>query len=80
MRFTDHNDGDITVEWRLDYQDLEQVGYALQSAGIGLKGGIVDQGFYDDGTAMLEAAWEAQSREESDTPGLMIGVVDDRGH
>jgi hypothetical protein len=67
MRFTDHKDGYITVEWQLDYKDLEQVGYALQSAGIGLKGKIVDQGFYDDGTALLEAAWEAQEREQEGT-------------
>lgn len=64
MRFTDHRNGHITLEWTLDYQDLEQVGYALRSAGLSLKGVIRDKGFYDDGTAMLEAAWEAQEREK----------------
>ena len=64
MRFTDNNNGTITVEWTLDYKDMEQVGYALQSAGIGPKGEIRDQGFYDDGNELLEAAWQAQEREE----------------
>jgi len=78
MRFTDHKDGYITLEWRLDYKDMEEVGYVLQSAGIGPKGRIRDQGFYDDGTTLLEAAWEAQEREEfGNGPGLRVGVQDD---
>ncbi len=62
MRFTDHKNGDITVQWRLDYKSMEEIGYVLQSAGIGYNGKIRDRGFYDDGTAILEAVWAAQER------------------
>ncbi len=48
----------IQIAW--DIQDANEIGYVLQSAGRGPKGEIRDHGFYDDGTALLEAVWEAE--------------------
>jgi hypothetical protein len=64
MRFDDNSDGTIKVEWTLEYHALEEIGYIVQAAGIGPKGQIRDRGFYDDGTELLEAAWQAQEREQ----------------
>jgi hypothetical protein len=55
---------------------MEEVGYALQRAGLGPKGEIRDRGFYDDGTEILEAVWAFTDDEESDSPGLRISVSD----
>jgi hypothetical protein len=63
MRFTDHRDGYITLEWTLDYGDLEQIGYALRSAGLSPKGELRDKGFYDDGNQLIGAAELAQERD-----------------
>jgi len=76
VRFTDHNDGRITVEWTLDYEEMIEAGYIIQAAGIGSKGETRDRGWYDDGTALFEAGMEAQEQEKfGNEPGLRIGVV-----
>jgi hypothetical protein len=66
----------VTLTWTLPLSDMEEVGYALQRAGLGPKGEIRDRGFYDDGTEILEAVWAFTDDEESDSPGLRISVSD----
>jgi hypothetical protein len=50
----------IAIEMRWEIDDAVEVGYVLQRAGLDKDGVVRDQGFYDDGTIMLEAAWLAQ--------------------
>lgn len=57
--------GRLTITWD-DLIDAREVAYVIQRAGLDDKGHVRDHGFYDDGTAMLEAidAYE-QQREEA---------------
>jgi len=49
----------IAIEW--DIQDAIEIAYVLQSAGLDHKTWKVrDHGFYDDGTALFEAACKAE--------------------
>lgn len=66
----------LTLTWELELYEAEGIGYALVHAGLGPKGEIRDRGFYEDGTALLEAVFAVDDDEESDSPGLRIGVVD----
>jgi hypothetical protein len=56
--------------------DAIEIGYVLQSAGLGRGGSIADRGFWEDGEALIEAANKVLHPPEPDPDrlGLWIGV------
>ena len=51
----DEQTGAVTVTWH-DVDDAIQVAHVLVAAGRGPDGEIYDQGFYDDGWTIIDAA------------------------
>jgi basic membrane lipoprotein Med (substrate-binding protein (PBP1-ABC) superfamily) len=50
----DHDNGRISMTWDVD--DALEIGYALISKGINQHGHVVDRGFHDDGTSLVDVA------------------------
>jgi hypothetical protein len=54
----------LTITWQLDPDDAEDIGYVLEHAALAFDGSVRDRGFYEDGRAFLEAAWQAQDMKD----------------
>ena len=60
----DRRTGMLTITWKLDRHDCEEIGYALKCAGQNDRGAVTDHGFYDDGCAFIEMAEEVDIYED----------------